>query len=125
MPSPPSYPRVPTSYPAPSIVLSNESTSKNLSIVPTLPTDATPEDEYGAVLTFDFSAPETQVSLNIKWVKASVYETYRTLVKTRGAILNITTDSGEVFVGQILGTSRKTYPGTELFEVDISLRRTN
>lgn len=120
-----SPPRVPSSYPNPKIVCSQESVQKQLSIVPTLPNSSTPEGQYNTVFVFDFARPENNATLNIKWVKASVYDVYRTLVMTPGAVLTITTDTQEEFVGKVTGVSRKNLEGTELYELDISMRRTN
>jgi hypothetical protein len=120
-----SPPRVPASYPNPKIVCSQESIQKQISVVPTLPNSSTPEGEYAAVFTFDFAAPENNATLNIKWVKVSVYDAYRSLIRTPGAVLTITTDTEEVFIGKVTGASRKNLDGTEVYEVDISMRRTN
>jgi len=122
---PPTYPQVPASYPTPNIVLTNETCSKSLSIVPTIPNSSTPEGQYGEVVVFDFAAPETQTTINIKYVKGSLYESYRTLVRTPGTILTATTSTGEVVIGQPTGVVRKNLGGTELYELDISIRRTN
>jgi len=120
-----SPPRVPSSYPNPKIVCSSESINKQISVVPTLPNSSTPEDEYAETFIFDFAAPDNQANLNVKWVKASVYDGYRNLVKTPGAVLTITTDTQEEFIGKVIGVSRKNLDGTELYELDISMRRTN
>jgi len=124
MPSPPVPPAVPATYPAPSITLANRSISKSLSINPTIPNSATPVGEYGEVVTFDFSAPEDSVSVNIQWLPDSLIQGYVDMLFTPGSVLFVTDDAGVVWTGQVTSFSQKRLKGTNLSEVDITIRRT-
>lgn len=123
MPSPPTSPTVPSSYPAPCITLTNRAINKQLSIVPTLPTEDTPEGEYGEVVTFDFSAPEDTLTINIQWIPDASIAAYVTMCKTPGSVLSITDDAGIVWQGKISGFAQKRFKGTNLNEIDIVLKK--
>lgn len=125
MPLPPVPPAVPATYPSPSIVMTNRSISKSLSINPTIPNSSTPPGEYGEVITFDFSSPEDSVTVNLKWIPDSLIAGYVTMLMTPGSVLTVTDDAGVVWTGVVTTFSQKRFPGTNLNEVDLTIRRTN
>lgn len=125
MPSPPVPPTVPAAYPSPSIVMTNRSISKSLSINPTIPNSSTPPGEYGEVITFDFSSPEDSVTVNLKWIPDSLIAGYVTMLMTPGSVLTVTDDAGVIWTGIATTFSQKRFPGTNLNEVDLTIRRTN
>lgn len=125
MPIPPTPPTVPATYPTPRIVATNRSVNKNLSVNPTIPNSSTPPGQYGSTVTFDFSAPEEQISINIQWIPDSLIAGYVNMLFTPGSVLSVTDDAGVTWTGNVVGFSHKRLEGTNLSEVDITLRRTN
>ena len=124
MPSPPTPPRVPATYPTPKITLTNRSIQKQLSINPTIPNSSTPSGEYGEVVTFDFSAPQDTVSINIKWIPDSSVAAYVAMMTTPGSIVSVTDDAGVVWPGAITGYAQKRLDGTNLSELDLVINKT-
>ena len=122
MPSPPVPPRVPATYPTPSIVLTSQSLSKSLSLNPTIPNSSTPVGQYGEVVVFDFSAPDNVCTVNIKWLPDSAIAAYITMLRSPGSVAVVTDDAGVVYTGYASSFVRKRLPGTNLNEIDLTIK---